>query len=156
VSVRHRSGYYAHPPKAAALEKDALIDALQYPLEATSLGLTVTHKMAANGEVMLTIAIDPSGLSLQQQDGRWVGQLEVAIGQRLADRRLKSSAHMTVPVNVPDSVIADLFKSGLTLSRTFALDPAAGLVVVGVRDLMSGAIGTVRIDARKLAGLQLH
>jgi VWFA-related protein len=152
VSVRHRSGYYAHPPKAAALEKDALIDALQYPLEATSLGLTVTHRMSANGEVMLTMAIDPSGLTLQQKDGRWLGQLEVAIGQRLADRRLMNSAHMTVPVNVPDSVLADLFKSGLTLSRTFTLDPAARLVVVGVRDLSSGAIGTVRIDARKLTG----
>jgi hypothetical protein len=129
-----------------------MTDALHFPLEATSLGLTVTHTASANGEVTLTMAIDPSGLGLQQKDGRWVGQLEVAIGQRLADRRLQSLAHLTVPLNVPDAMLTDLFESGLTLNRTFALDPAASLVVVGVRDLMSGAIGTVRINADKLTG----
>jgi VWFA-related protein len=153
VKVRHRSGYYAHPPKAAALEKDALIDALNFPVEATSLGLTVTHTASANGELMLTIAIDPSALSLQQKDGRWVGQLEVAIGQRLADRRLRNSAHVMVPVNIPDAMRSEFVKSGLTLSRTVPLDPAASLVVVGVRDLMSGAVGTVRINAGTLTGV---
>ena len=150
INVRHRSGYYAHPPKAAVLEKDALIAALQYPLEATSLGLTVTHQPAANGQVTLAITIDPATLSLQQKDGHFVGQLELAIGQRLTDKRLQSSAHLTVPLKVPEAMQAELFKQGMTLNRTIAVDPSAAIVVVGVRDLMSGAIGTVRIDAAKV------
>jgi VWFA-related protein len=151
VSVRHRKGYYAHPPKAeAGLEKDALIAALQYPLEATALGLTVTPSPAADGGITLTVKIDPAGLSLEQRDGRWKGQLEVAIGQRLPGGKLQNSAHAIVPLDIPDTMRSQLMHSGLTVNRTITLQPQARMVVVGVRDLTSGAIGTVRLDRTRL------
>lgn len=152
VSVRHRTGYYAHPPKAeAGLEKDALVTALEYPIEATALGLTVTSAAtAASGNVVLTIVIDPTRLSLEQRDGQWKGQLEVAIAQRLPENKRLNSAHVMVPLDIPDAMRPQLLKSGLTLTRTVTLNPASYMLVVGVRDLKSGAIGTVRIDARRL------
>jgi VWFA-related protein len=151
VSVRHRKGYYAHPPKAeAGLEKDALIRALQYPVEATALGLTVTPSTTADGEILLAMKIDPSGLSLEQRDGRWKGQLEVAIGQRLSDSKLQNSVHVTVPLDIPDAMRPQLMNSGLVLNRTITLAPEARMVIVGVRDLTSGAIGTVRVERGRL------
>jgi VWFA-related protein len=151
VSVRHRQGYYAHPPKVAAgLEKDGLIEALQYPIEATGLGVTVTPSAAANGEIALTLRIDPAGLSLESRDGHWKGQLEVAIGQRLPDNKLQNSAHVVVPLDIPEAMREALMASGLTLNRSVTLNPLAHLLVVGVRDLKSGAIGTVRIETARL------
>jgi VWFA-related protein len=153
VSARHRKGYYAHPPKAdAGLERDALIAALQYPIEATTLGLTVTPSPTATGEITLVMRIDPAGLTLEQRDGRWKGQLEVAIGQRLADNKLQNSAHVMVPLDVPDAMRAQLMNSGLVLNRTITLAPHARMVIVGVRDLTSGAIGTVRMERARLHG----
>lgn len=151
VSVRHRKGYYAHPPKVeAGLEKDALIKALHYPVEATALGVTVTPSTPANGEITLAMKIDPAGLSLEQRDGRWKGQLEVAIGQRLADNTLQNSTHVTVPLDIPDAMRTELMNRGLVLNRTITLDPQARMVIVGLRDLVSGAIGTVRMDRARL------
>jgi hypothetical protein len=151
ISVRHRKGYYAHPPKAeAGLEKDGLISALQYPVEATELGLIVTPSAGANGEITLIIKIDASGLSLEQRDGRWKGQLEVAIGQRLLDNKLQNSAHVMVPLDIPDAMRGELLKTGLTLNRTITLQPQARMLIVGVRDLKSGAVGTVRMERRDL------
>lgn len=151
VSVRHRRGYYAHPPKAeGGLEKDALIRALQYPVEATTLGVTVTPSTTDGREITLAMTIDPAGLSLEQRDGRWKGQLEVAIGQRLADNTLQNSTHVTVPLDIPETMRLPLMKSGLVLTRTIALDPQARMVIVGVRDLTSGAIGTVRMARARL------
>jgi VWFA-related protein len=151
VSVRHRKGYYAHPPKTeAGLEKDALIKALQYPVEATALGVTVTPSATATGEITLALKIDPAGLSLEQRDGRWKGQLEVAIGQRLPDNTLQNSAHVMVPLDIPDAMRAQLMTGGLVLHRTIALDTRTRMVIVGVRDLTSGAIGTVRMERARL------
>lgn len=151
VTVRHRRGYYAHPPKASAgLEKDALIAALQYPVEATSLGITVTASLAATDTLTLAMRVDPAGLSLEKRDGGWRGQLEVAIGQRLRDEALHNSKHLTVPLDIPDAMHERLLTEGLTLTSTIPLQPQTRMVIVGVRDLSSGAIGTVRIDRTRL------
>jgi VWFA-related protein len=154
VSVRHRRGYYAHPPKVSAgLEKDGLIDALQYPIEATGLGVTVTPSAGSNGEILLAVRIDPTGLNLESRDGHWQGQIEVAIGQRLPDNKLQNSAHVVVPLDIPEAMRSELMASGLTLNRSVTINPQAHLLVVGVRDLKSGAMGTVRIETARLARL---
>lgn len=156
VNVRHRSGYYAHPPKVAdaALSKNALVEALHYPLEATGLGLSVRVAPGSTpGTVSFAIIVDPSGLALEQKDGRWKGQVELAIGQRGGDGRLHNSAHVAVPLDIPNEMRAALVESGLTLNRTITLVPAARVVIVGVKDEGSGAIGTVRLDASRLRPL---
>ena len=152
VAVRHRSGYYAHPPLSvdAQYKKSGLLEALAYPIEATAIGLAVAAEAGADAQTGLTIRIDPNTLVLQERGGTWTGTIEIAIAQRMTDGKYANSLDATVPLALPAETRDTLVKEGLTLTRTIALQPGVRQVIVGVRDQTSGAIGTVIIDAARL------
>lgn len=155
VRVRHRNGYYAHPPRLAdaAFSQRGLVEALRSPVEATGIGVTVTaDKVQAPGAFTLTIRVDPAALVLAQKDERWTGEVEVAI-QQLVGGPAPLQTHVRIPLALTGAERQQLLDEGLTLTRTIALDPRVRQVRVGVRDLGSGLAGTVFIDPARLKGL---
>ena len=151
VTVRHRSGYYAVRPQAPSADRqNAIVAALDSPLDATGIGVSVRlDKAASPVDVMLTIRVDPAGVVLQPEAGMWTGEVDVAIAQTLPDGRLVRTTDTTVPLRLADSARQQLLSEGLTLTRTLTVRPDADQVKVAVRN-GAGAIGTVTIPASRL------
>lgn len=81
LEVRHRSGYFAVQPVSTDtnMRQKAILDALDSPLEATSLPMTVTIGPAADGRLTLAVQLDRSAPTLVKENGLWVGSVDVAI-----------------------------------------------------------------------------
>lgn len=150
--VRHRSGYYAHPPLAVDPDhrKTGLAEAIAYPIEATGVGLAVRADRRENNQVVLTLTVDPQGINLQEKQGRLAGALDIAIAQRMSDNALARNLETTLPLDFTPDVREALQRDGLTLTRTLELQANTRQIVVAVRDVTTGAIGTVIIDTSRL------
>jgi VWFA-related protein len=152
VQVRHRSGYQAHPPLPLDTEirKTGLIEGMAQPAEATAVGLSVRMERSGPGTFAVAMQIDPTTVILEQQQDRWIGNVELAIAQRLEDGSLSSSAYVNVPIEFTPQIRQRFLSTGLTVNRTITLQADARQVVFGARDLLSGSIGTVFVDASRL------
>lgn len=152
VDVRHRRGYYALPPEAPspAAKQNAMAEALDNPLDATGLGLSVSFvPAAAPGDVLFTILVEPAAVLLKPEGDRWTGGMEVAIAQTLPDGTLIRSVDASVPLRLPDAGRQQVLAEGLTFTRTLTVRADADQVKIAVRNA-SGAIGTVTIPASRL------
>ena len=154
VTVRHRSGYFAVRREApsAADKQNAILAALDSPLDSTGIGVSVTlDKAVSAGAVVLTIRVDPAGVLLKSEGGAWTGELDVAIAQTLPEGRLVRTADTTVPLRLAEDARQQLLSEGLTFTRTVTLRPDADQVKVAIRN-SAGSIGTVTIPASRLRG----
>lgn len=152
VSVRHRSGYFAVRPEvpSAVDKQNAIVAALDSPLDATGAGVSVSvHKAAAAGDAVLTIHVEPAAVLLKPEAGMWTGELDVAIAQTLPDGQLVRTTDATVPLRLSQTVRDKLLSEGLTFTRTVTVRPDADQVKVAIRN-NSGSIGTVTIPASRL------
>lgn len=152
LEVRHRSGYFAVPPDAPDNDtrQKAIIAALDSPLETTSLPITVTVEPAGSGRVTLAIQLDRSAPSLVQENGLWVGSVDVAISQTLPSGKNAREADITLPFSLSDEMRDRLLKEGLRLTRTVQLNPDAHQLRVVVRDVATGTTGSVIITASQI------
>jgi hypothetical protein len=152
VEVRHRSGYFAVPPEApdTKTRQKAIMDALDSPLEATSLPITVTVAPAAAGRLTLTIQLDRSVPTLVKENGVWVGAVDVAIAQSLPSGQHSKEADVTLPFSLTDEMRDRLLKDGLRVTRTIELRPDAHQLRIVARDAMSGTTGSLIITASEI------
>lgn len=153
LQVRHRSGYYALPPRPADAQAaaDGLVVALSRPLEATGLGVTVQAEPSDKADhITLVTRIDSRGITLAQKGGQWHGALEVMVAHTTPSNELRGSVQTTIPLVMPDAVRQRFFDEGVTIRNTVRLAADARQLIVGVRDVASGAVGTVRIGAARL------
>jgi hypothetical protein len=154
VTVRHRSGYFAVRPEApsAADRQNALLAALDNPLDSTGIGVSVTlDKAASPADAVLTIRVEPAAVLLQPESGAWTGELDVVIAQTLPDGRLVRTLDTVLPLRFSESERERLLAEGLTLTRTVTVRSDADQVKVAIRS-GSGSIGTVTIPASRLRG----
>jgi hypothetical protein len=128
----------------------AIIAALDSPLETTSLPITVTVEPAGSGRVTLAIQLDRSAPSLVQENGLWVGSVDVAISQTLPSGKNAREADITLPFSLSDEMRDRLLKEGLRLTRTVQLNPDAHQLRVVVRDVATGTTGSVIITASQI------
>ena len=152
VDVRHRAGYFAIPGSALPQQtrSDAVLEALQSPLESTALPMTVSVESAAQGKVTLAIRFEPGLLMLEKRGATWHGAIDIAIAQTLPAGRQTAETDITIPLALDDGTRAQFLKEGLRLTRTITLrDDAEDVRVVG-RDHSSGATGSIIIPASAL------
>ncbi len=152
VEVRHRSGYFAVQPvtPGADARQKAILEALESPLEATSLPISVTVEPAANGRLTLAIQLDRSVPTLVKENGLWVGSIDVAVSQTLPSGKNAKEADVTVPFSLTDEMRDRLLQDGFRLTRTIQLNPDAHQVRVVARDVTTGTTGSVIITASQI------
>jgi VWFA-related protein len=152
VEVRHRTGYFATPVDAAApmSGSGAIRAALDSPLEATGLSLSVRAEAAADDRILLTLQFDPSVVTLRRNGGKWTGGLDVTVAQTLATREHIREVDVTLPLSLTDDMREDFLLRGLSVTRTIRLRPDAHQVRVVARDVASGTIGSVIITASEI------
>jgi hypothetical protein len=147
VSLRYRSGYYddATPTADEKAKEAAMREAVWSPLDATAVGLDA--QFGPNGA--LRLRIDARSLVLEQRDGRWAGQLDVALAQTDEKGDECQIRLQTLPVDLAPDAYEVVMKQALILNKTVERSKAATALRVVVRDAASGSLGRVIIPLQE-------
>ncbi len=148
VRLRHRRGYFAEkePVLTPDRRQAVLIDAAISPLDATSLRLTVRVE-PANGTSSLKLAmqIDPHDLTLNPEGERWSGLVDVLLAQKGSEGVVLKAEKSSLDLRVDRESYERIIREGVTLTKMQEITPEAAELRVVVRDVASGALGSVAI-----------
>lgn len=107
----------------------------------------------SSDQVLLTAMRSPfesTGIDLSKTDTGWEGAMDIAIAQRTAEGRtfkiFSARANLRFTPEQHDAVLRD----GVAFSRVIVLRPDSRQLTVIVRDVPSGAIGSVIIPTTGL------
>lgn len=151
ASVRSRKGYYATRFEAPnpATSQAALLDAIRSPLEATGLGVTARVAKAGTA-VSVAIRPAPDALTLTRKDDKWEGAIDVVIAQSLPNGQTFKSFASTVELEFTDEQREKMLREGFSFDRVIALRPDGHRLHIVVRDVPSGATGSVIIPTARV------
>lgn len=156
VRVRHRSGYFALAEKSLDPgERQAVLDAAMWnPMDATRLGVTVhVRTVPAPGPAVLELEmeLDPRDVTLQSHEGNWVGALDLLLVQLGPEnRKLRSASHVASLRLTEDDYEQANTKRAVNLSARVEIVPGTSLLRVLVRDIPSGALGSLTIPLKEV------
>ncbi len=148
VRLRHRRGYFAQPdePSDDWYRSGVLGAAMWSPADATGLGLTVRPLPAAPDALDLEIRIDARDLSLLPVGDGWQGRLDVWLVQLGPGGALLDTVSHVAGLSLDRLTFDRVRQSGeLPLAERLKRDRKAVLLRVLVRDVGSGALGSVSI-----------
>jgi VWFA-related protein len=148
VRLRHRRGYFAQPdePTDDWYRRGVLGAAMWNPVDATRLGLTVRTFPSARDSLDLEIRIDARDVSLQRVGDGWQGRLDVWLVQLGPGDALLDTVSHVAGLNLDRVTYEQLRQSGeLPLTERLNRDPKAVVLRALVRDVASGALGSVSI-----------
>ena len=144
VVVRARAGYAPKGPKAEGDSIDQLRSAIDFPVQQTALPLRVKASKRQDGDktqVEYDVAIEK--IQVAEDDGNRV-HLDVNVSAFNAKGERVEATSNTVDGRLNAKGLAQAMSTGLPYAAVISLPAEASLVVFGVRDNLSGRIGTVR------------
>jgi len=147
VTLRYRTGYEAEnnsKPEAAA--KIDLQQVFGSPLDATALPLSA-HAVKANNKLDVSLRMDPSTLTLRQENGHRKGAVSVFYSFRPGDAIGKIQIYSELnKLELPEAQYAKLLQQGQrTFRRQISIPANAEALRLAVRDEESGLVGSVTI-----------
>ena len=152
IELHYRRGYFAQPgePVDAGYRERVLDAALWSPIDATGLGLTVQVTPKAAGELDLALQVTARDIAFLRKDDRWECGLDAWLVQLdRGEKQIKTDAKVN---NLRlDQATFDHVKEagGLVLMERVDPLPEAWLLRVLVRDVASGALGTLTVPLRR-------
>ena len=147
VKLLHRSGYFAQPdePREHWYREEVLKAAMFSPLEASEVGLTV-QVTPEKGVMVLDLGVDAGDITFEPAEGQWKASLDLWMVQLDAkERHLETDAQTTNLTLSPLDYQRVRRAGGLRLMGRVKPKKKALLVKVMVRDVASGALGSVII-----------
>ena len=151
--VLHRHGYFALPEEPVdETRRQGVLEAAKWsPIDATRVGLTIRVGRIATG-LELTMEIDPRDITLQPREGAWMGQLDVMMVQfALDERNLRTVSHtVNLKLDRRDYLLASE-RGALILTERIELVPGVAMLRLLVRDVRSGALGSVSVPVSRLS-----
>jgi len=147
VTLRYRTGYAAEndsEPKAAA--QIDLQQVFGSPLDATALPLSA-HAVKANNKLDVFLRIDPSILTLRQENGTRKGAVSVFYSFRPANANGKIQIFSELnKLELPEAQYVKLLQLGpRTFRKQIPIPEKAEALRLAVRDEGSGLVGSVTI-----------
>lgn len=155
VQLRYRNGYFAteEGSNSADTQKQVLATALCSPVQIMDLGLEVQvnpANSAGSRQVRAQIRVLPGELHFQQSGSRWTDGLEVAWVEFSGDGREVGHGAHAFGVRPAQGGYEEIMQKGLIFSERVTVNNGAAEMRLVVRDIGSGAIGSVNIP---LSGL---
>lgn len=153
VELHHRGGYFAQPDEPSEpWYREQILDAATWsPLDATRLGLTVQVARLEDGTLELDLLLDARDLSLVPKDGGWQCGLDLWLVQLDSHEQHLTTKANTNNLRLNQTTYEQVLKSqGLRLLERLRPEPGAALLRVLVRDIASGALGSVTIPLARL------
>ena len=151
--VLSRKGYLATlvPQTDAVASEQALLAAMRSPFESTGIDLSASAERADGaGQVSVALRFDARALSLEKKDTGWEGVMDIAIAQRTAEGRTFKTFSVKADLRFTPEQHDAVLRDGVTFARVIALRPDSRELSVIVRDVPSGAIGSVIIPTTRL------
>jgi len=155
VHVRFRRGYFAWPDTPLDFkQREALLHkTISSPLEATGVGLNVRVKpvdVPGARTLRTELQIYSRDITLEPQGDRWVGGLDLLYVQQGPDGREVTGEAKTLNMQLTRETYERVLKDGLIWTRDLPMANGAAQLRIVVRDIASGAIGSVNIPVNKL------
>jgi VWFA-related protein len=150
LKLRYRSGYFASPDRADPKEviADALQQAAESPLDATSLGMIISGKgMKDSHAVELHIGIDPKQFLLKNSGDHRKGAVDLFFLQRDASGKRVAAEEQHLELNLEEKQYEYLSKVAMVLDRHVTIAPQSTELRVVLRDAGSGLLGSVTLPA---------
>jgi hypothetical protein len=157
LEVRARKGYTAPkgratpPPTAAAANASpAIRDALNSPIPATGLTMSVFAAPFVGTSSKASLAIvaefEPGQLKFVQKDGVFTEDLELVAIAVDSKGKLQDGGRDEAPLRLSQKSHDAVAQSGLRLTRRLEVPPGRYQVRVGARESTGAAVGSVTLD----------
>lgn len=152
ADVRYRKSYTTETVlKPTAKFRKATLDTwVHQPLESTEIPILAAAVPAVNkpGYYDVEVAVDPSGLKLEQKNGRFVGAFEIAIVPDV-EKKMKG-LHQVIAVNLtPERLVTALERGIVVINQVRVTDakgkPLSKRLHLVVMDQATAKTGSVRI-----------
>jgi VWFA-related protein len=146
VQLRYRQGYYAPGKDEAggAGPPDRLAEAVSSPVDASGIGIQATVEEAGD-DIALAIHVDPAGINLVPNAGRWVGALGLEAMQLGAAGERLGGVNQAAKLNLEQATYQRAFEQGLPFKMKFRREPGAIAVRIGVVDERGAHTGSVSV-----------
>jgi VWFA-related protein len=147
VSLRYRESYFATKTQSEAGDRPTLDRLLRDPLDATQIGLLVEAPPdpARPGFFNARVSVDLRNVQLGNQDGKWVGAIDLAFHVEESNSAQTTSR----TIEIPEEEYATALEKGFTFDHSIQWQGKTGNLHVVVEDKTSGAAGSVRIPLVK-------
>ncbi len=147
VSLRYRESYFANKPQSETSDRPSLDLLLKDPLDATQIGLTAEAPPdpARPGFFNVRVSVDLHNVPLGNQDGKWIGAVEVAY--HLEDAN--SVQVLTRNIEIPEAQLATALEKGIVIDHAIERKAKSSGIRIVVEDKSSGAAGSLRIPLGK-------
>ncbi|HEY3839141.1 MAG TPA: hypothetical protein VGL72_21350, partial [Bryobacteraceae bacterium] len=152
VNIRYRPGYFATsaPPEQTTRRYTDIMQVLRTGVKTDELGFTVNLQAKPPAAVTAQVVIDPTNITLTEQEGKWVGSLKfIAISGNVENGKFDEPKTTLVNMKFPPEVHKAILEKGLTINHTFNLQPDTNQFRFAIMDVPSGALGSLVITSRK-------
>ena len=151
VTLRYRANSEAEPaPPKSDNPVAGLIQALNWPVDATSIALTAQANRKQN-RLDLSVAIDATNLDLELRDGLWRGEAEIVARFMAADAtQVGDVVSQTATFNLHPATYARVLETGIPYRTQLDIPAKAVELRLLVGNLATGKIGTLTVPLTQL------
>ena len=154
LSVLCRRGYFAADQPLPKDSDSALREAAKGMLEWSGIGVTLN--VSSNPlewlDQEMVVKLDTHEIHFENKDGRWRAQLDVVFAQLAKDGRILESVKDHLELALLPETYSDAATQGWFYPKTIDVNPRAEKLRVVVRDLTTGAVGSVSVPVRHPRG----
>jgi len=146
LDVRHRKGYIAAAAKPPTEDDVAALlhDAVASALDSTAIGL-----IAAIDTSRVALHVNFADLSLEKQNGKWTGAIDVVYVAESADGRNLALTSKKISLDLNDNLYAAKRREGLVLEQIVEQPKGTARIRIAVLDERSGVTGSVSITTAR-------
>jgi VWFA-related protein len=161
LEARYRKGYFAFRPAQATDtdRKEELRTAFWSPVDATAVRVNARVDLVDKPEpntVHVFVQVDPSSIVLTKRGDRWEGKFDLMIAQKdISGKMLGRNIMNTVELALDEKRYSEASQRGLIYQIHFVRETAANNLRIIVRDLASGAIGTLTVPFSQVPIMQV-
>ena len=135
--------------------KRQLLVEVRQPLEATGIGLTGHVSRAESPDlssqsIAVALHLDPGAVTFEQHGEKWTGLLDLVIAQHTADDRWFETEGASLDLDVTEARRDQLSSEGVRFTRTIKIRDDADSLRIALRDVVTGATGSLIIPVSAL------
>lgn len=150
LKVLCRKGYVAADAQVSQSPDAALRFAAKSAVDGAGVGVTL--KVSSNplepGPETVSLKVDTPDIHFDLSNGQWRANLDVAFAELSQDGRILGGTEDRLDITLLPESYADAEKQGWSYSKKLVVSPSAEKIRVVVRDLATGAIGSVSVPIR--------
>ena len=147
LSLLCRKGYFAKDEPLPQNPNVVLRDAAKGMLEWSGIGVTlnVSSNPLEWFQQEVVVKLDPREIHFENKDGRWKAQIDVVFAQLGKDGRILDSVKDHLELALLPESYSDAAMQGWFYPKYLYVNPDAEKLRVVVRDLATGAVGSVSV-----------